>query len=158
MRIANVFRRLLGLQALRVTGFEFRADALVLFLDVEPVRQRTLVCGRCRRRHRGGAYDTSPPRLWRHMVASGADSIYMRYMDTVVEARIFWSGGSQAVRLPRTMRLPGAIARLRRRGEKIVIEPVPEADDWDELWKRLVPLKHPIRRWPVGRAEKRRPL
>jgi transposase len=77
MRIANVFRRLLGLQALRVTGFEFRADALVLFLDVEPVRQRTLVCGRCRRRHRGGAYDTSPPRLWRH-IDIGPWGIYLR--------------------------------------------------------------------------------
>lgn len=77
MRIVNVFRRLLGLQALRVTRFEFRADALVLFLDVEPKRSRTLVCGRCGRRHRGGAYDTSPPRLWRH-VDIGPWGIYLR--------------------------------------------------------------------------------
>lgn len=77
MRIVNVFRRLLGLQGLRVTRFEFRADAFVLFLDVEPLRQRTLVCGRCRRRHRGGAYDTSPPRLWRH-VDLGPWGIYLR--------------------------------------------------------------------------------
>jgi len=77
MRIVNVFRRLLGLQGLRVTRFEFRSDALVLFLDVESLRPHTLVCGRCRRRHRGGAYDTSPPRLWRHMDL-GPWEIYLR--------------------------------------------------------------------------------
>ena len=66
MRIATVFRRLLGLQAIRVTGYEFKADAFMLFLDVQ-LRRRGLVCGRCGRRHRGGAYDTSRPRLWRHL-------------------------------------------------------------------------------------------
>lgn len=76
MRIATVFRRLLGLQAIRVTAFEFRTDALMLFFDVE-ARRRGLVCGRCGRKHRGGAYDTRPPRLWRH-VDLGPWEVYLR--------------------------------------------------------------------------------
>jgi hypothetical protein len=53
MRLATVFRRLLCLQAVRVTGVELRADALVVFVDVE-LRRRTLTCCRCRRPRRAG--------------------------------------------------------------------------------------------------------
>jgi transposase len=77
MRVTTVFRRLLGLQALRVTRFEFHSDALVIFFDVEPSSSR-LVCGRCGGRHRGGAYGTSEARLWRHLDL-GPWEIYLRY-------------------------------------------------------------------------------
>jgi transposase len=75
MRLATVFRRLLGLQAVRVTDVELRADALVVFVDVE-VQRRTLTCGRCRRRRRAGTYD-SKVRLWRHLDL-GAWEVYLR--------------------------------------------------------------------------------
>jgi virulence-associated protein VagC len=78
--------------------------------------------------------------------------------DSETIARIFWSGGSQAVRLPKAMRLPGSVVRVRRRRQTLVLEPLPEADDWTDLWERLVPLKLPVRRWPTRRAETRRPL
>jgi antitoxin VapB len=48
-------------------------------------------------------------------------------MDT---AKAFWSGRSQAVRLPRAYRVEGREVRIRRRGRAIVLEPVPESWEW----------------------------
>jgi antitoxin VapB len=48
-------------------------------------------------------------------------------MDT---AKVFWSGRSQAVRLPRAFRVDGREVRIRRRGRAIVLEPVPESWEW----------------------------
>lgn len=49
-------------------------------------------------------------------------------MDT---AKIFWSGRSQAVRLPKEFRLDGEEVRIRRHGKAIILEPI--AEDWDWL-------------------------
>ena len=48
-------------------------------------------------------------------------------MDT---ANVFWSGRSQAVRLPRAFRVDGREVRIRRRGRAIVLEPVPDSWEW----------------------------
>jgi antitoxin VapB len=48
-------------------------------------------------------------------------------MDT---AKVFWSGRSQAVRLPRAFRVDAGEVRIRRRGRAIVLEPVPESWEW----------------------------
>ena len=48
-------------------------------------------------------------------------------MDT---AKVFWSGRSQAVRLPRAYRVDGSEVRIRRRGQAIVLEPVPDSWEW----------------------------
>jgi antitoxin VapB len=45
-------------------------------------------------------------------------------------AKIFWSGRSQAVRLPRAFRVDGREVRIRRRGRAIVLEPVPDSWEW----------------------------
>ncbi|NDG73042.1 MAG: AbrB/MazE/SpoVT family DNA-binding domain-containing protein [Proteobacteria bacterium] len=37
---------------------------------------------------------------------------------------IFMIGGSQAVRLPREFRLPGRLAKIRRWGDGILLEPI----------------------------------
>ena len=42
--------------------------------------------------------------------------------------KIFTSGNSQAVRLPKKFRLAGQTARIRRRGKSLVI--TPEEDVW----------------------------
>ena len=44
--------------------------------------------------------------------------------------KIFWSGGSQAVRLPRDSRFNTDEARIRRHGMAIVIEPIARAWAW----------------------------
>jgi antitoxin VapB len=46
-------------------------------------------------------------------------------MDT---ARIFWSGRSQAVRLPKNFRFDAEKVRIRRHGNAVILEPVTE--DW----------------------------
>lgn len=79
-------------------------------------------------------------------------------MSTAVHARLFWSGGSQAVRLPKVMRLPGKQVLVRRRGKAIVLEPLPDTDDWEGFWAQLLPLARPIRRGKTRSAERRTPL
>ena len=43
-------------------------------------------------------------------------------------AKLFWSGRSQAVRLPKDFRFRGEEVRIRRRGSAVILEPV--TDDW----------------------------
>ena len=45
-------------------------------------------------------------------------------------AKVFWSGRSQAVRLPRAFRVDAGEVQIRRRGRAIVLEPVPESWEW----------------------------
>ena len=40
-------------------------------------------------------------------------------------AKLFRTGGSQAVRLPRKYRLPGREVVIRRQGRNVVLEPAP---------------------------------
>jgi predicted nucleic acid-binding protein/virulence-associated protein VagC len=46
-------------------------------------------------------------------------------MDT---AKLFWTGRSQAVRLPKRFRFEGGEVRIRRRGDAVILEPI--AADW----------------------------
>ena len=46
-------------------------------------------------------------------------------MDT---AKVFWSGRSQAVRLPKEFRFDATEVRIRRHGSAVILEPI--ADDW----------------------------
>jgi antitoxin VapB len=49
-------------------------------------------------------------------------------------ARVFWSGGSQAVRLPKDYRFEGDEVRIRRHGTAVILEPIPTDWAWlDEL-------------------------
>ena len=45
-------------------------------------------------------------------------------------AKVFWSGRSQAVRLPKPFRIDGREVRIARRGHAIVLEPVPPTWAW----------------------------
>ncbi|HEV2301732.1 MAG TPA: type II toxin-antitoxin system VapB family antitoxin [Stellaceae bacterium] len=47
------------------------------------------------------------------------------------KAKLFWSGRSQAVRLPKEFRFAGEEVRIRRHGAAVVLEPL--ADDWSWL-------------------------
>jgi antitoxin VapB len=46
-------------------------------------------------------------------------------------AKLFWSGRSQAVRLPKDFRFRGKEVGIRRRGSAVILEPL--ADDWGWL-------------------------
>ncbi len=55
-------------------------------------------------------------------------------MECVDRARVFWSGRSQAVRLPREYRFQGKEVRIRKRGKAVILEAIPEDWSWlDEL-------------------------
>ena len=56
------------------------------------------------------------------------------------------------------MRLPGKQVRVRRRGKAIVLEPLPDTDDWQGFWDQLLPLARPIRRGKTRPAKQRTPL
>ena len=43
-------------------------------------------------------------------------------------AKLFWSGRSQAVRLPKAFRMEGNEVRIRREGRRAILEPI--AEDW----------------------------
>ena len=43
-------------------------------------------------------------------------------------AKVFWSGRSQAVRLPKTFRFESEEVRIRRHGSAVILEPM--AQDW----------------------------
>ena len=46
----------------------------------------------------------------------------------VKTAKLFWSGRSQAVRLPKEFRMDGEEVRIRKQGASVVLEPV--TTDW----------------------------
>jgi antitoxin VapB len=56
-------------------------------------------------------------------------------MDT---AKIFWTGRSQAVRLPKEFRFDASEVRVRKQGESVILEPI--ASDWAWLAKVTGPL------------------
>lgn len=46
-------------------------------------------------------------------------------------AKVFWSGRSQAIRLPKDFRFDVAEVRIRRQGSAVILEPI--ATDWGWL-------------------------
>ena len=53
-------------------------------------------------------------------------------------AKIFWSGRSQAVRLPKEYRFEAEEVRIRREGNAVILEPI--AQDWQWLDKIAGPV------------------
>lgn len=49
-------------------------------------------------------------------------------------AKLFWTGRSQAVRLPKQYRFEGEAVRIRRSGQAVILEPIPSDWNWlDEI-------------------------
>ncbi|MDQ2680037.1 MAG: type II toxin-antitoxin system VapB family antitoxin [Candidatus Eremiobacteraeota bacterium] len=53
-------------------------------------------------------------------------------------AKIFWSGRSQAVRLPKRFRFDVAEVRIRRHGSSVILEPITDS------WAWLDPVAGPV--------------
>ena len=51
-------------------------------------------------------------------------------------AKLFWSGRSQAVRLPKEFRMEGKQVRIHREGGKIILEPIPDDWAWLDAWQK----------------------
>jgi antitoxin VapB len=54
--------------------------------------------------------------------------LYIIQEATMETARVFWSGRSQAVRLPKDFRFEAEEVRIRRHGSSVILEPIPA--DW----------------------------
>jgi len=53
-------------------------------------------------------------------------------------AKVFWSGRSQAVRLPKDFRFDTDEVRIRRHGAAVILEPI--AHDWTWLAQVIAPV------------------
>jgi antitoxin VapB len=75
------------------------------------------------------------------------------------DAKLFWSGRSQAVRLPKAFRFEGDRVRVSRMGAGILLEPVPEAkkETVEEWFARIDAIKgDPL--FPEGRKQNLAPI
>lgn len=54
-------------------------------------------------------------------------------MGEIVKAKLFTHGGSQAVRLPKAFRFEGGEVRIRKEGDRVILEPV--GRDWEEFFR-----------------------
>lgn len=65
-------------------------------------------------------------------------------------AKIFWSGNSQAVRLPKEFRFPAGTeeVEVHREGDRLVLEPV-QREDWPEdFWRAFEGMSEDFERPP----------
>ena len=52
-------------------------------------------------------------------------------------AKLFWSGRSQAVRLPKEFRFEGDEVEIRREGDAVILEPVRKRVLPGDYWQRI---------------------
>ena len=71
-------------------------------------------------------------------------------------ASLFWTGRSQAVRLPKEFRFPGDTVLVHREGNAVILEP---SDEWPEGYlESFAGVPEDFERPPQGVVEKRRKL
>src|SRR5208283_4399768 len=76
-----------------------------------------------------------------------------------IDAKLFWNGRSQAVRLPKEFRFEGDRVRIRRMGAGILLEPVPDTkkESVEEWFARIDAMKgDPL--FPEGRKQNLAPI
>jgi antitoxin VapB len=71
-------------------------------------------------------------------------------------AKVFWTGRSQAVRLPKEFRFAGDTVMVRREGDAVILEP---ANDWPEGYvESFAGVSASLERPPQGRPDRREKL
>jgi len=58
--------------------------------------------------------------------------LYLSMGDRMDIAKVFWSGRSQAVRLPKAFRFETDEVRIRRHGNAVILEPIAQGWAWLE--------------------------
>jgi len=72
------------------------------------------------------------------------------------KAKVFWTGRSQAVRLPKEFRFQADTVLVRRQGKLVVLEPL---DEWPEGYvESFSGVAENFARPRQGKVDKRRPL
>jgi antitoxin VapB len=71
-------------------------------------------------------------------------------------AKVFRTGGSQAVRLPKDFRVRGREVTVRRVGEAIILEPIGAGRGWPKAFLELLAGKPDVvlERPPAGKHER----
>lgn len=73
---------------------------------------------------------------------------------TANRAKIFWTGRSQAVRLPKECRFDAEEVAVRREGNAVILEPL---NEWPEGWvESFTSSGTKFERSPQGRQERRK--
>lgn len=72
-------------------------------------------------------------------------------------AKVFWSGNSQAVRLPKEFRVEGDECTIRREGNTIILEPTARREWSQGFWECLGSLDDDVCR-PVPMRQEREDL
>jgi antitoxin VapB len=73
--------------------------------------------------------------------------------ELMATAKVFWSGNSQAIRLPRDFRFPPDIdeVEIHREGDRIILEPV-QVEEWPEsFWRAFEGMPEDFERPPQRR-------
>jgi len=68
-------------------------------------------------------------------------------MSGTVRAKVFWPGGSPAIRVPKAVRLETLEVKVERRGKSLLISPVQDNEEWGSFWDRLLPIRKRVKRW-----------
>ncbi|MGV9007798.1 MAG: antitoxin [Brevundimonas sp.] len=72
-------------------------------------------------------------------------------------AKLFTSGGSQAVRLPKAYRFEGSEVLIWRDGPRVILEPIPQRArsqaELDAMWARIRALDDPDDLFPDPREQ-----
>lgn len=63
----------------------------------------------------------------------------------VQRARVFWSGRSQAVRLPKAFRFEGDAVSIRREGQTVILEPIAKRPWPPRYWESFGPVAKDFR-------------
>ena len=75
------------------------------------------------------------------------------------DARLFWNGRSQAVRLPKEFRFEGDRVRVARMGAGVLLEPVPETKkETGEEWFARMDAMGADPLFPEGRKQNLAPI
>ena len=63
-------------------------------------------------------------------------------------AKVFWTGRSQAVRLPKEFRFEGDVVSIRKQGNAVILEPI---DRWpQDYWESFNGIGDDFERLPQG--------
>jgi len=75
------------------------------------------------------------------------------------DARLFWNGRSQAVRLPKEFRFEGDRVRIRRMGAGVLLEPLPQVrkESAEQLFARIDSIRGDAL-FPEGRKQNPAPI
>ncbi len=69
-------------------------------------------------------------------------------------AKVFWTGRSQAVRLPKEFRFDGEVVAVRREGSAVILEPL---NEWPAGWvESFTSHGEKLTRAPQGRNQRRK--